>query len=76
LNNEWHANHVMPPNPTRDQKIAWHAEHAVACGCRPVPADLMSDVEAMARRKHRRPDQPHRAGGAASRDAHAPSSPH
>jgi hypothetical protein len=54
MNKEWHAAHVMPPNATRDQRIAWHAKHAAACGCRPVPADLLADVEALGRKKFRR----------------------
>jgi len=54
LNKEWHAAHVMPPNPTLDQRVAWHAEHAEACGCRPVPADLQADVEARNKKKSRR----------------------
>lgn len=56
MNKEWHATHIMPSNPTRDQKIAWHAEHAVECGCRPVPADLEADVEAWGSNKSRRPN--------------------
>jgi len=54
MNKEWHSAHVMPPNPTRDQRIAWHAEHATACGCRPVPEDLLADVKALGRKKPRR----------------------
>jgi hypothetical protein len=53
MNKRWHAAHVMPPNPTREQRIAWHAEHAAACGCRPVPTDLLADVEASDRKKSR-----------------------
>ena len=54
MNKEWHAHHVMPPNATRDQRIAWHSEHAVECGCRGVPEDLRADVEALGRKKSRR----------------------
>ena len=56
MNKEWHAAHVMPSNPTRDQRIAWHAEHATACGCRPVPEGLSADVKALRRKKSRRSD--------------------
>ena len=56
MNKEWHAAHVMPSNPTRDQRIAWHAEHAIACGCRPVPEGLLADVKALRRKKSRRSD--------------------
>jgi hypothetical protein len=54
MNKEWHATHAMPPNPTRDQRIAWHAEHAKACDCRPVPRDLLDDVEALGKKESRR----------------------
>jgi len=53
LNKDWHAAHVMPQNPTRNQRIAWHAEHADACGCRPVPADLEADVVAWSKKSTR-----------------------
>ena len=53
MNKEWHAAHAMPPNPTREQRIVWHAEHAVACACRPVPASLLAEVEALNRKARR-----------------------
>lgn len=37
INKEWHAAHRMPPHPTRQQRAAWHFEHAESCGCR-VPS--------------------------------------
>jgi len=46
INAEWHASHVMPPNPTRSERVKWHAEHAEACGCRPVPENLAKEVRA------------------------------
>jgi len=51
MNKEWHVAHVMPPNPTRDQRVVWHAEHAAECGCRPVPASLLAEVEAWGKKK-------------------------
>ena len=51
MNKQWHATHVMPPNPTREQRIAWHAEHAAVCGCRPVPPNLLAEIEALSRKK-------------------------
>ena len=43
----------MPKNPSRGQRVEWHAQHAEACGCRPVPPDLAGDVASLteARRK-------------------------
>ena len=46
----WHRENRMPASPTRLQRIEWHAEHSVACGCRPVPADLAAEVKALRRR--------------------------
>ncbi len=54
MNKEWHAAHAMPENPTREQRVAWHAEHAAECACRPVPTDLLDEVEALGGKKPRR----------------------
>jgi hypothetical protein len=51
INGEWHDAHRMPANPTRAQRVEWHAEHALACGCRPVPADLAEEVKALNRKR-------------------------
>jgi hypothetical protein len=40
MNAEWHRAHPMPKNPTLDQRIAWHGEHARACGCREITGSL------------------------------------
>ncbi len=45
MNRDWHAAHPMPANPTREERIAWHVEHAKTCACRPVPEGLRADVE-------------------------------
>jgi hypothetical protein len=47
VNEEWHDTHVMPKNPTRAQRVKWHTEHELVCGCRPVPSSLMSNVAAL-----------------------------
>jgi hypothetical protein len=36
INREWHAKHKMPENPSVDQRIAWHLDHARNCGCRKI----------------------------------------
>ncbi len=51
VNAEWHAAHRMPANPTDAQRVEWHAEHALACGCRPVPEGLVAEVKALKRKK-------------------------
>jgi hypothetical protein len=45
LNKEWHRQNRMPPRATREQRIKWHAAHAAACSCRPVPDTIKLDVE-------------------------------
>jgi hypothetical protein len=45
LNKEWHRLNRMPPKATREQRIQWHAAHASACACRPIPESIRQDVE-------------------------------
>ncbi len=40
INAAWHDANPMPKNPTLDQRIAWHIEHAKHCGCRPIAGKL------------------------------------
>lgn len=44
INAAWHKDHPMPKNATLAQRAAWHAEHAKACGCRPVPKSVKAAV--------------------------------
>jgi hypothetical protein len=37
----------MPRNPTRAQRIQWHAGHSEACGCRPIPESLAAEVKVL-----------------------------
>lgn len=30
----------MPAKATQERRLEWHLAHAVACGCRPIPAPL------------------------------------
>ena len=45
INKEWHAKNKMPKNPTPDQRIDWHIEHAKNCACWPIPAKLKTEIE-------------------------------
>ncbi len=45
LNKEWHLTHRMPKNPTMEQRIAWHIDHAKNCACRPIPEKLREEME-------------------------------
>ncbi len=51
VNAEWHAAHLMPGNPSKEERVRWHYEHAEACGCRPVPEGLSDDVRMMSRQE-------------------------
>jgi len=40
INAEWHRAHRMPKNPTLEQRLEWHREHARNCDCRQPPPKL------------------------------------
>ena len=45
INGVWHRKHIMPKNPTLEQRIRWHIAHAKHCACRPIPAALLAETE-------------------------------
>jgi hypothetical protein len=45
LNKEWHEAHLMPKNPSLQQRIEWHLEHAKNCGCREIPGKLKEEMK-------------------------------
>jgi hypothetical protein len=45
IDKAWHEAHRMPKRASRAERLAWHVEHAVNCGCRPVPESLRAEVE-------------------------------
>jgi hypothetical protein len=45
LNKEWHLRHVMPKNPTIDQRIEWHLAHHKHCACREIPPKLIEEMK-------------------------------
>ena len=44
INAAWHEAHPMPKNPTLDQRIAWHLDHAKNCGCRPIAGKIRDEI--------------------------------
>jgi hypothetical protein len=36
----------MPANPTPEQRIAWHLDHAQNCQCRPIPPGVAALMRA------------------------------
>jgi len=45
LNREWHLSHRMPKNPTLEQRLEWHLEHAKNCQCRPITGKLAEEMK-------------------------------
>lgn len=46
INKEWHLKNRMPKNPTLEQRIEWHLNHAKNCSCRPIPEKLKAQIKA------------------------------
>ena len=38
---EWHLKNKMPRNPTLDQRLKWHVEHARNCSCPPSNGEIL-----------------------------------
>jgi hypothetical protein len=45
INAAWHRAHPMPKNPSLDQRIEWHLEHAKHCGCRAIDGKIREEME-------------------------------
>jgi len=45
INAEWHKANRMPQNPTLEERINWHIDHAKNCQCRPMPEKLLKIVK-------------------------------
>jgi hypothetical protein len=54
-NQPWHARHVMPKRPTLEERLKWHVEHQLHCGCRAIPAKLLEQLPHPAQPSERRP---------------------
>ena len=50
INKEWHLAHVMPKNPTKEQRLNWHIEHAKVCACREMPDSLKNEIAKVSKR--------------------------
>ncbi|MBK7009732.1 MAG: hypothetical protein IPN73_16545 [Saprospiraceae bacterium] len=44
INKEWHLAHKMPKNPTIEQRIEWHLEHAKHCECRKIEGKIAEEM--------------------------------
>lgn len=45
LNAEWHKANKMQKNPTLDQRVQWHLEHAKNCQCRPLHGKILEEIK-------------------------------
>jgi hypothetical protein len=52
INKDWHTKNRMPANPTLDQRMIWHLEHAKHCPCRPIPKKLAIEIEKWKAARH------------------------
>lgn len=44
-NAEWHLKNKMPKNPTLDQRVKWHIEHARNCPCPPLDGEILEELK-------------------------------
>ena len=45
INAKWHLKNKMPKNPTLDQKVKWHLDHAKNCTCRPLHGKILEEIK-------------------------------
>lgn len=45
ITTEWHIKNRMPKNPTLDERVAWHLDHAKNCSCRPLDGKILEEIK-------------------------------
>ncbi|KKT75402.1 MAG: hypothetical protein UW86_C0002G0039 [Microgenomates group bacterium GW2011_GWA1_Microgenomates_45_10] len=45
INARWHSANKMPINPTLDQRIKWHLEHARNYPCRLLGGKILEEIK-------------------------------
>lgn len=45
ISREWHLKNKMPKNPTLDQRVEWHVEHARNCQCRKLEGKILEEIK-------------------------------
>jgi hypothetical protein len=50
INETWHRQHPTPTRASLEERVRWHTEHAKECGCRPMPAEILIELEKRERR--------------------------
>jgi hypothetical protein len=51
-NTEWHAKHALPQNPTLDERVNWHMDHARRCPCLSNDEDILPELQKRYGGKH------------------------
>ncbi len=44
MNKEWHEAHRLNPKAKEEERIEWHLEHAIQCGCRDMPESIKTKL--------------------------------
>jgi hypothetical protein len=44
MDKEWHQDHRLDADASRQERVAWHAVHEEVCHCRPAPKDLAEEI--------------------------------
>lgn len=44
-NVEWHSKNNLPENPTFDQRVRWHIDHARNCPCPPLDGEMLDEIK-------------------------------
>lgn len=45
INTEWHKKNKMSKNPSHDERIKWHIEHAENCSCYPMSDKIKEEIK-------------------------------
>ncbi|HTT68255.1 MAG TPA: hypothetical protein VMF70_09510 [Gemmatimonadales bacterium] len=48
----------MPTRASLAQRVAWHQAHATHCGCRPIPPDIMIEIDRLERSRGKKTYRP------------------
>lgn len=62
MNSAWHKANRMPKNASVDEKVDWHRDHALNCGCRRMPEAIRKILEERAAAGGPKNHQPRSAG--------------
>jgi len=58
MDTAWHEAHPLPRKSTLAQRVAWHRLHAEHCGCRPIPPDIMIEIDRQERSRNKKTYRP------------------